>query len=131
MLESLLINVQRLYYKGLFWKETPTQVFSYEIYEKFKNTYFEEQIRTTASSSSSFKLDLLDLTVFSDLNLRLAKVKSPTSVLYIIKFSRLCSHTFSFLCYQVRKWRNFVFSFIFKELTSKVTDSSADFLWPQ
>ena len=53
---------------------------SYEIYAKFKNTYFKEQIRTTASSSSSFKLDLVDLTVFSDLNLRLTKFKPFTTL---------------------------------------------------
>ena len=33
----------------LYLKETPTQVFSYEIYVFFKNTYFEEHLRTTAS----------------------------------------------------------------------------------
>ena len=30
-------------------KETPTQVFSCEISEIFKNTYFEEHLRTTTS----------------------------------------------------------------------------------
>ena len=30
-------------------KYTPAQVFSCEIYEIFKNTYFEEHLRTTAS----------------------------------------------------------------------------------
>ena len=29
-------------------KETPTQVFSYEIYEIFKSNYLEEPLRTTA-----------------------------------------------------------------------------------
>ena len=82
---------------------TPTQVFSYEIYEIFKNTYFEDNLRTTASSSSSFKLDLVDLTVFPDLNLRLAKIKSFTTVCISSKFSRFSSHVFAFLCYQVRK----------------------------
>ena len=33
----------------LYRKETPTQVFSCEICEVFKNTYFEEDLRTTAS----------------------------------------------------------------------------------
>ena len=46
-------------------------MFSYEICEIFKNTYFEEHLRMTAFSSSSFKLDLVDLTVFPDSNLRL------------------------------------------------------------
>ena len=46
--------------------------FSYEIYETFKNTHFEEHLQTDATSSSSlFKLDLVDLTVFPDLMLRL------------------------------------------------------------
>ena len=31
-------------------KETPTQVFFYEICEIFKNIYFEEHLQTTASS---------------------------------------------------------------------------------
>ena len=30
-------------------KETPTQVFSYEIWEILKNTYFEEHLLTTVS----------------------------------------------------------------------------------
>ena len=33
----------------LYQKETPAQVFSREICEIFKNTYFEEHMRTTAS----------------------------------------------------------------------------------
>ena len=33
----------------LYWKGTPTQVFSCEFCEIFKNTYFEEHLRTTAS----------------------------------------------------------------------------------
>ena len=32
----------------LYYKETPTQVFSYEICGIFKNTYFEEHLRATA-----------------------------------------------------------------------------------
>ena len=34
---------------NLFKKETPTQVFSCEIYESFKNTYFEDHLRTAVS----------------------------------------------------------------------------------
>ena len=30
-------------------KETPTQVFSYEICKTFKNTYFEQNLQTSAS----------------------------------------------------------------------------------
>ena len=33
-------------------KETPTQVFSYEIYEIFKNTCFEEHLQATASQQN-------------------------------------------------------------------------------
>ena len=32
-----------------FIKETPAQAFSYEVCEIFKNTYFEEHLRATAS----------------------------------------------------------------------------------
>ena len=36
--------------KHLCWsQETPTQVLSCEYYENFKNTYFEEYLRTAAS----------------------------------------------------------------------------------
>ena len=35
--------------KSFFHKETPIQVFPCEICEIFKNTYFEEHLRTTAS----------------------------------------------------------------------------------
>ena len=94
------------------------QVFSYEICEIFNNTYFEEHLQTTAFSSSSFKLDLVDLTAFPDLNLRQAKIK-PFTTVCISKLSRFCSLASSFLRYQVRKLLNFVFSFIFNELTSK------------
>ena len=34
-------------------KEAPTQVFSCEICEIFKNTYFEEDVRTPSSVSES------------------------------------------------------------------------------
>ena len=44
----------------------------------------------TASSSSSFKLDLVDLTILPDLILRMAKV-NPFTTVCISKFSRFCS----------------------------------------
>ena len=72
MLESLFNEVVGTILLGTLLKRDSTQVFSHEIYEIFKNTYFEEHLRTTASSSSSLKLDLVDLTIFPDLNLRLA-----------------------------------------------------------
>ena len=34
----------------LYWKETPTQVFSCEYCEIFKSTYFEKHLRTAASA---------------------------------------------------------------------------------
>ena len=86
--------------------------------------------KVTVSSSSSFKLNLVVLTVFPHLNLRLEKIK-PFTTVCISKFSRFCSHASSLLSYQVCKLRNFVFSFIFTELTSKVADVSAVFLWSQ
>ena len=33
----------------LCYKETPTQVFSYEYFKNVKNAYFEEHLRTVAS----------------------------------------------------------------------------------
>ena len=81
-------------------------MFFHEICEILMNTY-------------SFKLYLVDLTVFPDLNLRLAKIK-PFTTVSISKFSRFYCHTSSFLCYQVRKLRNFVFFKRF-QLTSTVT----------
>ena len=39
----------------LYLKETPTQVLSREICEIFKNTYFEEHLRTTAAVSITAK----------------------------------------------------------------------------
>ena len=39
---------------GTLFKETPTPVFSSEICKIFKNTYFEEHLRTTASVFSKF-----------------------------------------------------------------------------
>ena len=56
--------------------------------------------KVNVSSSSSFKLDLVVLTVFPDLNLRLEKIK-PFTTVCISKLSRFCSHASSFLSYQV------------------------------
>ena len=42
----------------LYQEETPTQVFSCEICKIFKNTYFEEHLRTAASVLSSSIHDL-------------------------------------------------------------------------
>ena len=84
-------------------------MFSYEICEVFKNTYSEEHLRITAFSSSSFKLDLVDLTVFPDSNLRLAKINKPLTTVCVSKFSRFWSHASSFLRYQAQKLQNFVF----------------------
>ena len=39
----------------LYLKETPTQVLSREICKIFKNTYFEEHLRTTAAVSITAK----------------------------------------------------------------------------
>ena len=71
-------------------------MFSDEICEIFKSNYFEEYLRMTAFSFSSFKLDLVDLTIFPDLNLRMAKIK-PFTTVCITKFSRFCSPASSFL----------------------------------
>ena len=38
--------------KQLYHRETPTQMFSCEICENFKNTYFKENLETTASVST-------------------------------------------------------------------------------
>ena len=40
-------------------KETPTQVPSCELYEIFKNTYSEEQLRTTAPVFLKSKLQII------------------------------------------------------------------------
>ena len=80
---------------------------SYEIPEIFENTYFEEHLRTTPFSSS-IKLDSVDLTIFSDLNLRLAKINKSLTTGCVSKFSRFCSHASSFLRYQAKKLQNFV-----------------------
>ena len=68
---------------------------------------------------SFFKLDFVGLIEFPDLNVRLAKMK-PLTTVCISNFSRFCYQSSSFLCYQVQKLRNFVFSFIFNKLTAKV-----------
>ena len=94
-------------------------MFSYEICEIFKNTYFEEHLQTTAFSSSSFKLDLVDLTVFPDSNLRLAKINKPLTTVCVSKFSRFCSHASSFLRYQAQKLQNFVFFIHFQWIDFK------------
>ena len=92
---------------------------SCEICEIFKNTYFEEHLPTTAFSSSSFKLDLVDLTVFPDSNLRLAKINKPLTPVCVSKFSRFCSHASSFLRYQAQKLQNFVFFIHFQWIDVK------------
>ena len=73
------------------------------------NTYFEEHLQTTAFSSSSFKIDLVDLTVFPDSNLRLAKIKKPLTTVWVSKCSCFCSHGSSFLRYQAQKLQNLGF----------------------
>ena len=65
-----------------------------EIFQIFRNTY-------------SFILELVDLTVFLVLNLRLAKIK-PYATICISEFSRFFRHT-SFLCYQVRNYGTLFF----------------------
>ena len=45
----------------IYYKETPTQVFSCEYCEMFKNTYFEEHLGT-AASKLSFQVLLILLT---------------------------------------------------------------------
>ena len=48
MFESLFNKVAGRYPSHFIKKETPTQVFSREICEIFKNTYFEKHLRTAA-----------------------------------------------------------------------------------
>ena len=50
MLQSYFNKVGRPEGMQLYQKDTSTQVFSYEICEISKNTYFEEYLRTTASA---------------------------------------------------------------------------------
>ena len=45
------VSFKKLTGLELYWKETPTQVFSSEIFKIFKNTYFEEHLRMTASGA--------------------------------------------------------------------------------
>ena len=47
------VIVKRYSVKKVFLKETPTQVFSCQICEIFKNTYSEEHLRATASKHRS------------------------------------------------------------------------------
>ena len=42
----------------LYWKETPTQMFSWQCCEVFKHRYFEEHLWTAASESFSFYVNL-------------------------------------------------------------------------
>ena len=55
MLESLVNKVAGL---QLYYKQTPTKVFSCEICGFFKNTYFEEHLRTTSSKHRSSFLEV-------------------------------------------------------------------------
>ena len=65
MLESLFNKVIGLQAWNFFKKETPTQVFSCEICEIYKNTYFEEHLRTTASEKrNQYEKLHLDVTYF-------------------------------------------------------------------
>ena len=51
MLKSLYYRVAELALGlQLYYKETSIRVFSCEIFEIFKNTYFEEHLQTTAST---------------------------------------------------------------------------------
>ena len=54
-MESLLPGLQGC---SFIKKETPTQVFSCEYLEIFKNTSFEEHLRTTASELFVYKRKL-------------------------------------------------------------------------
>ena len=45
---SQISHEKNSFLNKFYWKETPTQLFSRE---NFKNTYFEEHLRTTASRS--------------------------------------------------------------------------------
>ena len=67
--------------------------FFFLIYEIFKDIYFEEHLQTTAFSSSSFKLDLVHLTVFPDFK--------PFATVCISKILCFCCQASSSLFYQV------------------------------
>ena len=45
----------------LYWKGTPPQMSFCEITEIFKNTYFDEHLRTTASSVSIFLFNIINI----------------------------------------------------------------------
>ena len=108
-----LYNVTPAFDLRLYQTETPTQVFVFlRNLRNILEHFFEEHLRTTAFSSSSFKLDLVDLTVFPDSNLRLAKINKPLTTVCVSKFSRFCSHTCSFLRYQTQILQNLVCFFI-------------------
>ena len=49
--ETMCLSLSLIYPEGLqvSLKDTPMQVFSCEIYDIFKNAYFEKHLRTTAS----------------------------------------------------------------------------------
>ena len=79
---SIRCNINDCVPSDFFLKKTPTQLFLCEICEIWKNIY-------------SFKLDLVGLTVFPNLNLRLAKIKLFTKVC-ISKFSLFCRYASSF-----------------------------------
>ena len=74
-MESLFNKVAGL---GLQHKGTPTQVFSCEICEIFKNTYFEEHLRTTASEFIG------DTTLFHETILNKKQIEKP-----ILKMARV------------------------------------------
>ena len=93
-------------------------MFPYEICEIFKNIYFEEYLRTTAFSSSSFKLDLVDWTVFPDSDL--IQINKPLTAVCVSKSSRFCSHASSFLRYQAQKLQKFVFFIHFQWIDVKI-----------
>ena len=61
----VLIKLQRLRSATLF-KGTPTQVFSGEICEIFKNIYFEEYLRTTAYRTLPHLISIRDLHLFQN-----------------------------------------------------------------
>ena len=48
---SLFLMKFQAFRSAALLKKDPTQVFVCEIFEIFKNTYFEEHLRTTASST--------------------------------------------------------------------------------
>ena len=56
-LYNILLNIKIFNTIGLqlYSKENPTQVFSCEHCEIFKNTYFEEHLQTNASATCNFE----------------------------------------------------------------------------